>query len=242
MRLAVTIGLVGIPLTMAQELPAQNLIHHWDFDSDSVVIDVAADSARNGSLVGGARLSGGVLVLDGKSSYLQFAAHFVPTSPAYTVAFFARADAAANAGRNQIISQGAPGASFFLGIASNGASLSAGDNWLEVASARFAADGAYHHYALTMSASEASLYVDGALVATNAPFAGGAGGSATRLGRGSGNSNVYFAGEIDEVRIYSDALSAEQVQELVRGATPRTDSRSDNSQRAMPLPLEGTPR
>jgi hypothetical protein len=210
-----------LPLLMvaAFVLPAraQNLIHHWDFETDGVIEDAAADRARNGRLVGGATVAGGVLHLNGSNGYAQLDAHFVPTSPTYTVALFVRTDAGANSGgRREFISQGAIGAAFFVGVAFDGGTVSAGDNWMEVPGARFIADGGYHHYALTMSASEASLYVDGALVASGAPFAGGAGGSATRLGRGTGDSGAYFSGHLDDVRVYSDALDEEQIRDIAR--------------------------
>jgi hypothetical protein len=194
---------------------AQRLIHHWDFDHDSVLVDLAADSASNGTLMGGARLSNGVLQLDGRTGHVQLAGHFIPSSPPYTVALFARAEPGGSAGGyRHFLSQGAVGAAFYLGSSTDGNLLAAGDNWPEVPGTRFLLDGLWHHYALTMSASEACLYVDGVLVASGAPFAGGAGGTPTRLGRGVASEGAYFGGDLDEVRVYSDVLDAHQVREL----------------------------
>jgi hypothetical protein len=204
---------------LTRDAPAQTLLHHWDFDSAGVVRDVGEDPSADGVLLGGATVSGGILRLDGISGYVQFAAPSVPTSPPYTVALFARASAGANTGANKdFISQGTAGAAFYLGSADDGASMRAGDNWLSVIGASFIADGQFHHYALTMSATSATFFVDGVMVSTNAPFAGGAGGSATRFGRGVGSSGGYFNGDLDDVRIYDDALEAEEVVRLARSA------------------------
>ncbi len=209
----ILVAIVSLPPTG----PAPSLVHQWDFETDGVVNDVGSSAAKNGTLIGGATVTGGVLQLNGSTGYVQFDARLIPTSPSYTVALFARADGAANTGASRdFISQGAAGGAFYIGVALSGRSIRAGDNWPDVASAAFIADGQYHHYALTMSASGASFYVDGAPVAENAPFAGGSGGTATRLGRGVGDAGMHFSGYLDDVRIYDEALSDEQIQEIAR--------------------------
>jgi hypothetical protein len=220
-------------LSASAPLHAQNLIHHWDFSSDGVVKDIAGGSARNGALLGGATVSGGVLNLNGSSAYVQFDAHIIPTGPSYTLSVVARAAAGANTGSDRdFISQGAAGGAFFVGVGANGSSLRAGDNWPIVAGGMFIADGAFHEYTITMSVEAASFYVDGELVATNAPFAAGSGGTATRLGRGTGNNGAFFSGAIGEIRIYDDALSPDQIRANV--LMPLNNTRS--GYKTVPLP------
>ena len=75
-------------------------------------------------------------------------------------------------------------------------------------------DGAWHHSVGTVSASTASLYLDGVLVASS-----DASGSGTLtldddvfIGARGGNSrDGYFDGIIDDVRIYTRALTSNEV-------------------------------
>ena len=85
--------------------------------------------------------------------------------------------------------------------------------------------GSWHHFAITTSSTGTRMYVDGVEVASNSLFIGntrvassdfsvgvaiGTAGSAPYT-----DANVsYFRGEIDEVRIYSRALSATEIQAL----------------------------
>ena len=88
----------ALSVVLAVPLSAQNLVHYWDFGTDGVVIDEGSAAAGNGALVGGARVTGGALHLDGTSGYVQFQGHLIPTSPPYSVALFVRASGGANAG------------------------------------------------------------------------------------------------------------------------------------------------
>lgn len=71
-------------------------------------------------------------------------------------------------------------------------------------------------------ANAVKLYVDGAEVASNS----GSGGSwpsitnTDALTLGSGNAANYYAGSLDETRIYSRALSSEEIAQLYRLTTP----------------------
>ena len=77
------------------------------------------------------------------------------------------------------------------------------------------------HLAMTYDGASIRLYVNGALVSTRAAAGSIAGtGGAVRIG---GNSvwGEYFSGTIDEVRIYSRALSAADVQaDMTRAINP----------------------
>lgn len=80
--------------------------------------------------------------------------------------------------------------------------------------APFPGDGKWHHCAGTLVGSEYKLYVDGTLASSipyNTTPAGCPGdlfiGKHYELGR-------YFGGDIDEVRIYNRALSAEEIRQL----------------------------
>ena len=83
------------------------------------------------------------------------------------------------------------------------------------------ADGRWHHAAFTWNRGKRrqQLFVDGALVATNAgPEGSGASGGCT-LGRAN-TGGSFIGGSLDEWRIYSRCLSADEVKTLARGASP----------------------
>jgi len=74
------------------------------------------------------------------------------------------------------------------------------------------ATGAWSHLAATYDGANLRLYVNGTLVSTKA--ATGAIQPGTRALRIGGNSiwSEWFAGLIDEVRVYNRALSAAEIQ------------------------------
>ena len=204
--------------------PAQaQLIHYWDFTSNAN----DAIGGAIGTLNPGAVVSGGVLDLNGTSGYVDFGSHLVPTSGAYTVAFFARTQGP-QGGIAEMISQGySGGPGFYIG-SNGGTGLRVTDSWpYAVGAGYFGVDELFHHYALTVDPSYSAFYVDGVMVA-NTP--GGivttAGGTDTRFGAQFGPYGEYFNGEMDDVRIYGNALSAGEVRDLADGvvATPEPAS------------------
>jgi hypothetical protein len=81
----------------------------------------------------------------------------------------------------------------------------------------------WYQVAMTRSSGVATLYVNGA--PTSDTFSASP-GPATSFEVGSGGTAIYFTGEVDDVRVYDRALSAEEVQELyqyelVADATPQ---------------------
>jgi hypothetical protein len=78
-------------------------------------------------------------------------------------------------------------------------------------------DGQWHMVTLTLDASGGKLYVDGTLKATRG-WNGKAGATTTAaplvFGNYQGATGGYFAGSLDEVRVYGSGLSAAQVASL----------------------------
>ena len=74
-------------------------------------------------------------------------------------------------------------------------------------------DGNWHHVAVTYNLSNWILYLDGNKEATNNGITGALSGlnQPTRIGWYSGGGAYYFNGTIDEVQIFSRALSAEEI-------------------------------
>ena len=208
-------SLVAVAIAAA---PAQaQLIHHWDFSSNAN----DAVGGAVGALVGGASVTGGVLSLDGSSGRVDFGSHLVPTSGDYTVALFARA-IGSQGGIAELISQGTSGGPGFYIGSNGGTGLRVTDTWYyAVSSGGFGMDNNFHHYALTVSSLNATslFYIDGAQVAS----LGGAlvtttFGTNTRFGAQFDSHGEYFHGELDDVRIYNNTLTPQQVAALANPA------------------------
>lgn len=191
--------------------PAE-LVHHYPFDA---AVEDAAGNA-DGTLVNGAQVSDGLLVLDGIDDYVQFDEHIVPVDGDYTVAFFARQTTLQTDEFIEMISQGfSTGPGFYLGRHREGF-IRAGDLWQNTG-VDFPVDGQFHHYALVADATaeRTLLYIDGLLRATHGAAIGStAEGTHTRLGSQFDTGGVdleWFHGHLDDVRVYDTALDANAI-------------------------------
>ena len=78
------------------------------------------------------------------------------------------------------------------------------------------ADGKWHHLVATRQADQAKIYVDGTLVKEGIAMKEDIGGDQTNwflAQNGTDNASEYLVGSLDEVRIYSRALTADEVQQ-----------------------------
>lgn len=101
-------------------------LHHYAFAEAAVADSVAS---ANVSLINGAVVTNGALRLDGVSAYVEFDEPLIPTSGAFSVAFFAR-ELSPTTDRAEIISEGrwfGPG--FYIGYYPPSRSLRVGDEW-----------------------------------------------------------------------------------------------------------------
>jgi hypothetical protein len=87
----------------------------------------------------------------------------------------------------------------------------------------FPQDGTWHHIAMTVGDGTTILYIDGvrrALLCEE--IATTSAGTNTRLGRQFDNPGTeWFAGELDDVRIYDDTLSSSQGDRARRATSAR---------------------
>jgi hypothetical protein len=188
-----------------------SLVHHYPFVGDAS--DVAG--AANGTLLNGAAVSGGVLLLDGVDDYVQFGEKIVPQSGSYSVAMFVR-QPAPQPNHTEFISQGfSGGPGFYIGTNPSGG-LRASDSWLSTG-VPFPSDDQFHHVALTVDAANAIsvLYLNGTPAATlNGAISTTSGGSSTRFGRQFEPYGEFFGGAIYDVTIYDQALTSGEVANL----------------------------
>jgi hypothetical protein len=210
--------LAALALFGAAQAGAANLNHQYNFSSG--VTDLAG--TQNGTLLGGATVSGGVLNLAGTGEYAEFATSIVPTAGSYSVALFARGNAA-QTGYTELISQGySGGPGFYIGTDASGTLMRATDSWVATGVA-FGAPGVWTHYALVVdaSANTSKLFVNGSLAALlPQAIVTTSGGSPTRLGRQFAPYNEFFNGAIDEVRTYDGVLTVAEVQALAAVPEP----------------------
>jgi uncharacterized repeat protein (TIGR01451 family) len=207
----------GVPGSAVVNWTTLPLLHWYTFQGN------ANDQigTANGTLVGGAAASAGLLSLDGSSGYVQFGSQIVPTSGSYSVTMFATETAASSA-IAELISQGQTGGGFYIGHDAGG-QVRVGDAWTSTG-VPFPADGLQHHYALVMDASAnlAQLYIDGALAATHAAFTTNAGDN-TKLGSQYFAAGEFFHGNLADVRVYQGALTASEVAFVATGQDQGAD-------------------
>lgn len=209
--LVVAVAAIAVPAEAA-------LIHHYEFNgnlNDSV-------GAAHGTGFNGATVVGNELVLvDSSAQYVEFGSLLVPTTGSFTVAMFAR-ETSPDGAFMELISQGG-GPGFYLGRNPGlGGTIRAGDTWISTG-VGYPTDGLTHHFALVrdQGANQTSLFIDGLLVSQlGAAMGMSGGGTNTRLGRQYGPHAEFLGGTMDDVRIYNEALSAQDVFAL---ANPQTE-------------------
>jgi hypothetical protein len=220
-RAALALGVLAFAAA-PQPASAATLIHRYTFDGATVSDSVGT---VDGSLVGGASLAGGVLNLDGVDDYVQFAAMIVPTGATpFSVTLFATQNSV-QGGFRELISQGhstAPG--FYIGH-DTGHDLRLGDQ-LNDTNVPFPSDGQEHFYALTSDGAGTRFYIDAVLAFSSPTQLTPAGTENTRFGRQYDPFGEFFHGTLDDVRIYSGALTALEIAAIVAVPAPMPEPAS----------------
>jgi hypothetical protein len=187
---------------LALSLNAATLTHFYPFTNGATDTVGGAD----GTLLGGATVSGGRLVLDGADDYVQFATPLIVTSGSYSV-FLEENMTAFPAGLyTEMISQGG---GFYLGSGPSH-EIRVGDSWSNAGA--FPAPGP-HSFAVTVDMTGPGatlLYIDGVLFNSRVGAASPTSEN-TRLSRQYNGHSEYFPGSLDNVQIYTGVLSAQDV-------------------------------
>ncbi|MHC4499232.1 MAG: LamG-like jellyroll fold domain-containing protein, partial [Planctomycetota bacterium] len=102
--------------------------------------------------------------------------------------------------------------------------LGTGSSWTVLldTTGDYISTGTWYHIVGTWNGTNASIYIDG-VIRANDSWSGTLGTNSAPLGIGAHSNNGvswsnYFNGIIDDVRIYDQALSAEEIQQLYRAA------------------------
>jgi hypothetical protein len=203
---------------MTAALPAHGaLIHEYTFNgnvNDQVGLD-------DGALHGDATASGGTLSLDGNGDWVSFGSDLIPFGSDFSILMNVQF---AYGTVQEFISQGnSGGPGFYLGAYWD--EMRVGDKYGWTATPPFngscggactgvqaPGDSAWHSYGVTVSGSNAALYIDGILRATKSNYVTNGGSAFTVFGaQFGGGQNENLNGGLRDVQIYDNALSAAQV-------------------------------
>jgi hypothetical protein len=199
---------VGLWAALAFSANAATLIHSYTFTGNAN----DGTGSQNGTLFGGATVSGGILALDGVNDYLEFGAGLIPGSGSFSVLISAKLlISAPQPFYMELISQGG---GFYLGPAASSGEFRVGDPW-PFTGVIYPNDGDWHTFALTsnVDSNTTTLYVDGGFAASRSGTTN-PGAIATRLGRQYNGHAEYFNGQLDDFQVYTGALTAGEVEAL----------------------------
>jgi hypothetical protein len=205
------------------------LVAHWTFDNASDPGHDDSGNGHDGTVIGatpGAGICGGGLNFDGLSDYVQFASP-VLNMPPYSVCAWVK-QCTPGSDRYVISNGGQTSSSFgfsllnqypdpgywlwklrgtdgYMAACQPSSGFQPGTEWTFLCGTW---DG-------TLNADSVQLYVDGSLagVATPGPETSGSALN-LRIGAASHSLSSFFAGTMDDVRIYSTVLGADQIQQL----------------------------
>ena len=212
-----------------------NLVGWWKCDDGSG--DTAADSSglgNNGSLINYPQWitghNGGGLQFDGSSSYVDCgnAAAF-DLNEQVTLAMWMRTDDSGNNEDNPYVGKGDTSYAIKHKSNNNIEFFICDDTWYVV---WLPMDSSFnyrwHHLAGTYDGSELKLYVDGELEAST-PHIGSIASNTfnVNIGRNSELTDRFYAGAVDDVRIYNRALRDEEVKFLAGNRADYIDLTGD---------------
>ena len=223
--------LLAVPFSPAWGDVTSDLVSHWMLDDGTGVVAVDSAGTNHGTLEGDAAwiegYMGSAVVLDGQGDYIDCGndASFNITD-AITLAAWVRADADfAYPDWSGIIMRGGANIDTFalyyhrpsvrFGFKTTGTS----PNWFATDNDSAAIfDGDWHHVAATYDGANKIVYLNGANIGET-PSTGNIETSDGRTLLGAGRDQDppthFVAGRIDDARIYSRALTADDVKELI---------------------------
>jgi hypothetical protein len=216
MKKMIFIVLVVAALTAAAHA---DLFSHWTFDEGSGKIAYDSAGSNDGTLVNGPVWTtgriGGALSFDGTNDYVALSGFTVSTiSGTIALWFKTSADFSANyGGQGFLISRDYQYSNYLtleqMGTGPYRLTGEAGqDNYF--ANADGMPVGVWNHVAVSFDNKTAETYLNGELIQTKTVTS-----SSLTLDRIGGRTSEFFNGQIDDVRIYDNALSQSEIRALV---------------------------
>ena len=211
-------------------LPVQpastNLAGYYTFDEGSGTrVGDSSGKGHHGTVHGNPKWStgvvGGAMTFGGSSDWVDLGnpADWPAGAEARSMCAWAKTDVL-SATWHWIAAYGSPATSQAMFLGSNGAALYGGGYGNDVSVNGFWATGVWHHLALTYDGTIARLYADGVEVASAAKTWNLV-RSQARIGQQVNDLSEFWAGAIDDVRVYSQTLSPGEVAGLAGLTKPR---------------------
>ncbi|HEY4183700.1 MAG TPA: LamG-like jellyroll fold domain-containing protein [Polyangia bacterium] len=214
-----------------------NLVGYWKLDEGGGL--TAADGSGSGNA---ATLSVGTswtttssftptvtfddpycVTLDGSSNYLTAGTTSIPANnAAQSISLWVYYTSnAAGAARDFVALDNGSSSGVYVGL--NASNQVAVWKWggTSLLTATAPSSNAWHHIAYTWDGTTHRLYVDGTAATPSTTAANSGTPTSVQLGRKPSGAE-YFAGKLDDVRIYNAALTVAQVKSLATGAYPGT--------------------
>jgi hypothetical protein len=215
---------------------------HWRFDENSGT--TAGDSSGNGltaALYNGVQFVPGkvgpAVHLDGIDDYAESPPTTLNFASELTVAFWVQLDSVSRSSKQNLITRGTYIYPFRIEM--QGEKLRTGlrtvDNGVSyLSSATSFEAGRWYHIVLTYEPGNRALYIDGQSEGSNAPTGplSISGGETVQMGGVPGGVDGWLDGRLDDVRIYSRAISSQEASDLYQG----TASASGPSPTPAPAP------
>lgn len=231
---------MAVSFSVNAEAPdiSSGLVAHWTFNQGSGT--TAGDSAgsRNGTLTGGPTWvtgkSGKALDFDGVDDYVEYPTNIEFNNGDFTVSGWFKREGTAGGSEDNftIFSQrvdaagnGNPAVVLYGRAGGGVAGVQVRDNVgavVQVFGTTTISNDTWYHVAVTKTASEVKIYVNGVLESTGTHSLTGdfdAGATHRYIGKHSysGADRSFSNGQIDDVRVYSRALLDEDVEALYNG-------------------------
>ncbi|MHC4345559.1 MAG: LamG-like jellyroll fold domain-containing protein [Planctomycetota bacterium] len=226
--LFVAVLVVLVMCGSAWAVDSDGLVSHWKFDEGSgpIAYDSAADN--DGTLVNGPTWTSGkiagALSFDGINDYVNIkSSSLIGTQPTGAISLWVSSTLSSFSGSQGIYDESKGGTDFRIQRYNNQISFGRYREhiWKELFSPSLTwSSRTWYHAVAVWTSSYMKLYVNGNLVDSNTEI-GATDAAITHSWFGRfAQSGYYFNGMIDDVRIYDQALSAEEVQELYQSGLP----------------------
>ena len=149
---------------------------------------------------------GNCLWFNGSGQYAEAPAASIPTSGDFTVSVWANHDASQTGVYAEILSKGTSGNAFYIGLNANG-TLRIGDNW-NLTGYTFPTYNLWHNYTVVRTAANTWFYLDNVLTLTKGSAINNPESTKFWVSHQYGGISENFKGGIDEIQIWSRALTA----------------------------------